>query len=380
MLSLRDVRFRSSSSVELRKFDDLSHEERERFRDLTGDPDFYGLFVPRPPFRSNLKSVPRQTAELFRRLAEPARLDEALLGDEQSAGEVLDLVLDGILEIDGGDGFVSGADALPLVGAPRDVVARDVAARLSIDALHYAQDLVTADPGELETALYQYNRIPITPAWKARFPDRDAILAEIGADRAPLRDLLERSWTRSDAPGWITWSSRRRSRRTADDVTFKLYVSPRPERIRDAFEVVVRALPTLSANLKIGDRASGLLRPDKLIAYFSTRARLDRAADALRRELAGCDAQGVPFTGSLDDSGLLSWGVDPPPNDRPLQWLPRDSWRVWLTRRLGLALSIAKNARRAAAAEPWRFAVERVRREGVDVDTWTPAAALWKTK
>jgi len=27
---------------------------------------------------------------------------------------------------------------------------------------------------------------------------------------------------------------------------------------------------------------------------------------------------------------------------------------------------------------PWRFALERVRRHGVDVDTWTPADTLWR--
>jgi hypothetical protein len=42
-------------------------------------------------------------------------------------------------------------------------------------------------------------------------------------------------------------------------------------------------------------------------------------------------------------------------------------------------MSIAKLARTAAAAEPWRFAVERARRHGVDVETWTPSAALWSS-
>jgi hypothetical protein len=111
--------------------------------------------------------------------------------------------------------------------------------------------------------------------------------------------------------------------------------------------------------------------------YFTTREVLLEAASALRRELAGCDAHGVPFTAGLDDSGLLSWGIDPPENDRALRWLHRQSWRLWVAERLAAALSIAKRARSAAAVEPWRFALERARRQGIDVETWTPSAALW---
>jgi hypothetical protein len=46
-------------------------------------------------------------------------------------------------------------------------------------------------------------------------------------------------------------------------------------------------------------------------------------------------------------------------------------------KRLAAAIAIAKRARRATAVEPWRFAVERARRHGVDVETWTPSARLW---
>ena len=28
--------------------------------------------------------------------------------------------------------------------------------------------------------------------------------------------------------------------------------------------------------------------------------------------------------------------------------------------------------------EPWRFALERLRLEGVDTATWTPGALLWR--
>jgi hypothetical protein len=379
MPSLNAIRFRASPCVELKQLADLAAGEREAFAELERDPDFYGLFVARPPLTMNLKSVERQTAALFRTLATPSQLDGALLRD---ADGIIDLVLDGILEVEHGDGFVSGADALPIVcaaaPAPED---GDAIMRLSRDALLHAQDLETNDPALLMTALYFYNRIPMSPFWRTRFASHEAILAHVGADRGSLRGLLESEWIASDTfRGWLSWSSRTRRQHGADDVTYKLYVSPRPERIRDAFETVVRVLAEFPGTpFKMGDSAAGLLRPDKLVAYFATREELGEAAAVLRRELAGCEAQGVPFSAGLEETGLLSWGVDPPDNDRALQWLGRESWRIWVAKRLAAALSIAKTARTAAAVEPWRFAIERARRHGIDVETWTPSATLWST-
>ncbi|HEY0157339.1 MAG TPA: hypothetical protein VGF28_08655 [Thermoanaerobaculia bacterium] len=381
MLELKEIRFRSSPHVELKRLGDLTLEQREPLRELEDDPEFYGLFVPKPPLTSSLKSVTRQTADLFRSLSSAAHLDDALLGDREAAGDVIDLVLDGILELETGDGFVSGADALPIVGAPAPPAATGAAARISHDALLYAQDLETSDRGALTTALYLYNHIPASPFWKGRFPNADAVLAHVGADRGALRTLLERDWHASTFEGWLNWSSRSSVRPDPGHVTYKLYVSPRPERIRDAFEVVVRVLSSYPGmQFKIGNNAAGLLRPDKLVTYFSTRELLDEVAAELRRELAGCDAHGVPFTAALDDTGLLSWGIDPPENERALRWLQRQSWRLWVVQRLAAALSIAKSARTAAAVEPWRFALERTRRQGVDVETWTPSATLWSAR
>jgi hypothetical protein len=175
--------------------------------------------------------------------------------------------------------------------------------------------------------------------------------------------------------GWLVWSSDR-VRRGAKPTS-----PTRSVRARNASARFSRSSRVLGgfprARFKIGDSAAGLLRPDKPVAYFETRDALEEAADALRRELAGCEAQGVPFTASLDDSGLLSWGVDPPAADRVLRWRDAESWRFWIAQRLGGALAVAKRARTASAVEPWRFALERLRRQGLDVETWTPSAELW---
>jgi len=371
MPALHELRFRSNPHVELKRLEDLAPQQREPFRELERDPDFYGLFVAKPPLAMNVQSVARQTAELFHSLRTPAGV---AIDDD-----MIDLVLDGILEIESNDGFISGADALTLVCPSVNASAQG----LSQDALLHAQDLETNDPQTLTMALYLYNRIPMTPFWKTRFSNSEAVLAHIGADGGSLRALLEREWIAGSTErttGWLNWSSRTSTRRTADDVTYKLYISPRPERIRDAFEIVVRVLSEFPGTpFKIGDGAAGLLRPDKLVAYFATRELLDEAAEVLLRELAGCDAHGVPFTGGLDDSGLLSWGIDPPDSDRVLKWTGPRSWRLWVAQRLGAALAIAKSTCKTATVEPSHFAIERARRHGVDIETWTPSATLWST-
>lgn len=360
---------RSSPLVELKRLDELSEEERAAFRELESDPDFYGLFFPKPPLSMSVKAVSRETAELFQRLAAPARLD--------ASEDLVDLILDAILEVETGDGFVSGADALHLAGDRDELRVGD----LSHKALLYAQDLEASDSQALTVALYLYNRIPLTPFWKARFASHQAILEHVGADGGTLRTMLEREFvvsTPKEANGWMSWTSKAGPQRGTSDVTYKLYVSPRPEHVRAAFEILVRVLSGFpQTQFKIGDSATGLLRPDKMVAYFQTREELDEAVAELRRELAGCDAQGVPFSAALDDAGLLSWGMDPPEADQALQWVGADSWRFWIAKRLGAAMAIGKLARTESAPEPWQFAVARARRHGVDVETWTPSAAIW---
>ena len=356
------MRFRTSPSIELKRLGDLTPEQREPFLDLEKDPEFYGILIARPPLSMNVKAVPRAIAELLESLRTPAEHD----------GDLTDLVLDGILEIESEEGFVSGADA------PLDFPALPPHDPLSREALLYAQDLETRDVHALSAALYHFHRIPRTPFWTSRFADRETILSYLGADRGALRALLEREWIASDPnPDWIYWRSRSRSTHAGGDVTYKLYISPRPECIRDVFATAVRVLSAFPGTpFKIGNGA-GMLRPDKFVAYFPTREVLNDAAAALRQELAGCDAHGVPFTAAIDDSGLLSWGIDPPKSDRALQWMPAESWRYWVVHRLAAAIAMAKGARTARAVPPWQFAFERARRHGIDVATWTPSTSLW---
>lgn len=369
--------FRASPNFELKRLDELAEAQREALRELEEDHEFFGLLIPRPPSAANIQSVSRDVAALFRLLATPATLPVC----EISAEELLDLILDGVLEIEDDGAFVCGADALSIISGTR-VENELLTDPISVAALEHAEDLVSEDGPTLANALYSFHRVPLSPFWKRRFADRAAVLAEIGAANGSTASILASSWQpvpQSQSFGWLSWRAIDRPAREMDAASYKLYVSARPEHVRDAFEALVYTLADSGpADFKIGEDAAGLLRPDKLVAYFQSREEIERIAAQLHRRLAGCPAHGVPFTAPLDVSGLLSWGLDPPASSRALKWMGRESWRLWLATKLGDAMAFAKTSSTRHSITPARFALERVRRLGVDVTTWTPSETLWR--
>ncbi|HEV7785962.1 MAG TPA: hypothetical protein VGQ28_11540 [Thermoanaerobaculia bacterium] len=222
-----------------------------------------------------------------------------------------------------------------------------------------------------------------TPAWKRLLPDAGAVERHLGIGPGdPHRRLLDRSWSRTGpSENWLSWRWRgadrggQDGRLAAGGATWKLYLSPAPEALAEGFGRILDALAAARApQFKIGSAAAGLLRPDKMVAYFPSFERLAAAAEALTERLAGTPAQGVPFTSEIAGGGLLSWGIDPPAGS---PWSGSESWRLWLTHRLAVALLSGKNAG-GSGVEPWRFALERLRLEGVDTDSWTPGGTLFR--
>jgi hypothetical protein len=375
--------FRANPGFELVLFDRLTPEERQALAELRQDPDFYGVLRPREASPAlGVKSVDRETALLFLTLREPGPLPayvQEVLG-ESTLRTVARFVADGILEVEQEGGFVSGAAALSLFGEGRaEGAGGGRLAQLSLAALRYGQDLALDDPLALSLRLYGYNRRPLTPRWRRLLPNGEAVLAWLGiGPGGARRQALDRGWERISPSGpaqyWLSWRSRASvDGLTGSGATWKLYVSPAAEALPESFGDVLEALVAARApQFKVGSDAHGLLRADKIVAYFPSFERLATAADALSSRLAGLAVQGVPFTSEIGGGGLLSWGVDPPREETALGG---ESWRLWLTHRLARALL---SARSSGEEEPWRFALERVRLEGVDTDTWTPGALLWK--
>jgi hypothetical protein len=421
--------FRANPGLDLVPFERLSAAERGWLAPFEDDPGFYGVLRPRPAAEPGpapgadprpltavgIKSVDRDTALLFLTLREagplPAYLRRAL--GAGTARTVARLVADGVLEVEGGAGFVSGAAALGLLqGEPADLAdptdptdpaggGSGPAAALSLAALRHGQELaqVLRDPRVLSERLYGYNRLPLTPDWKRRLagPAGPAGAAGAGAlawlglaAGGTARPLLDRDWLPTAASAaWHCWRARPGSAAEVHPgVSYKLYVSPLPAALPEILPELLAGLAAARAPLwKIGAGAAGLLRPDKIVAYFPDLEALLHGAEQLRGRLTGAPAQGVPFTAAAGGDGLLSWGVDPPaPAQSPL-WQGRESWRFWLTNRLARALLAARRAVELEAGpaaepaangvEPWRFALARLRLEGVDVTTWTPGAAMF---
>jgi hypothetical protein len=205
-----------------------------------------------------------------------------------------------------------------------------------------------------------------TPADVAKYLDIQATVRATASGRFRLRRA------RGQYP-WFNWT-----RATAQGkAAYKLYLSPKPDGSAETLRVVCElASQTAALAFKVGANAHGLLRPDKLVMYFAEYEHLKSAAELLAPRLRGTEAQGVPFTAPLDERGLLSWGMDPPPSVAVSPWR-EGSWRLWLCDRLAVALIAAKRRPHGRVA-PWRFALARIRLEGIDTSDWSPRAVAWR--
>lgn len=391
---LAPLPFRANPDYELVLFDRLPPEQSaalglgagmDGLDALRRDPSFYGVLRPRREAPGlGLKSVDRETALLFLTLREPGPLPayvRAVFG-EGAARAVLRLLAEGVLEVEHGGAFVSGPAALGrLAPAAAAGAGRGRLAELSVAALRHAQRLPLEDPLELSFRLYAYHRRPLTPGWRRRLDSPRAVEEFLGAGRAldgwePLRA--------APAEGWRSWRLRGAPDAPSQPSapTYKLYLSPVPEALPEAFPAVAAALAAARAlSFKVGADAAGLLRPDKLVAYFPDFESLAGAAGLLAERLAGTPPHGVPFTAEVGGDGLLSWGMDPPRREGGPGPRGEASWRLWLTHRLARALLALRDGDKTAATggeEPWRLALERLRLEGVSTETWTPGPRLWR--
>ena len=377
--------FRANPSYLLTQFDDLPTTYKELLVDATRDPEFYGLLRPRDGLKLNLRSACRSTALLFQALEAPNKLPSSTKNQlgSQLNNEIGKLVLDGVLEIDDGRGFVSGPSAYSLfhdpLGSPK---ASGHLAELSIDALKYAQELGIDDIHSISARLYFFNRTPCTARWKKKLGTQHAVEEFLGIAPGKHRSLLNSIWTdqssRFEWDGWYRWTNRREYQRNAGvDRTYKLYISPLCEFLPDIFATTVRTISQRHAySFKVGCDVHGLLRPDKLLAYFRSFEDLQESALEIFNIMKGCPAHGVPFSSELYGNGLLSWGMDPPHREISMPWTQGLSWRIWLTNRLASALAAGKESA-SGTLEPWQYALARVHLDGVDTTSWTPSASIW---
>lgn len=377
--NIEGATFRANSKYQLVLFDRLSAEQREVLNRSQQDNNLYGVLRPIIPAVKELKAVCHDTALLFFTLQQSSRLPAYIknkFGDQYNTA-IAKLVLDEILEIAHNGEFVSGAEAYEALYSGEPAASgQDAIAKLSLEALQYAQKLRIDDAAQVSNRLYFYNCVPPSPKRRRQFSQQAAVSDYLGIEDLNY-SLLRRNWSMhqsgQDRDYWFTWFSLCRQRTAhSDSGTYKLYVSPQCDKLAEVFRTTVEILsitPTLS--FKVGNSIHGVLRPDKFVAYFNDFESLSKTADRLQRELSGFPAHGVPFTASITDDGLLSWGVDPPQNLKTRLISLPESWRIWVTNRLAVALLAARRSRQQTM-EPWQYAVERLKLEGVDTTTWAP--------
>jgi hypothetical protein len=372
LLSILDKHFRANPAYQLILFDRLPVERQELFNGLQNDPVFYGVLQPKDGSSLSFQSVCRDTALLFCTMQEPGPIP-SYVRREASLEQMAQLVLDGVLQIRHEEAWLTAAAAFPaLYHLVEAEPATGPIATLSREALQFVEALPIDDPVQISTRLYLYNRVPLTPEWLRRYPSSESVAEALGL--AARESTMQKKWHFVPAPpdndGWFAWS--RKGIASREGRGYKLYVSPRPEHIREAFDAAVSVATESGAHhFKIGKDLSGLLRPDKLVLYFNSWNTLECAASLLGMELDGCPAQGVPFTAGFGETALLSWGVDPVPDQAAPSWQLRESWRLWVTNRLAAALRSGKEAV-PQTVKPWQFAIERLLLAGVDTNTWTP--------
>ena len=379
---LVDRTFRANPGYRLTLFDRLPFEQQQVLAGLKEDPDLYGLLTAHNgSLRS--KAVSQQTALLFLSLHDPGRLPFYVLDHAAPdlEGSIAQLVSDGVLEVQVGDSFVSGALAHGLLFPPPTDVENEedegVLSRLSLEAIRYGACLDGLSTTDLSRRLYLYNRIPASGRWRSGIGSSDSLMQHwhlghgiaslSGGDRWRLVETGSQDWICWHQPGAASRAQVRDPKH--EHATYKLYVSPQPDHVALALAATVKVLSNAGApSLKIAGTLTGLLRPDKIVCYFDSFSQLSEAAAELGNELAGVAAQGVPFTSELAGEGLISWGVDPAANEGAFGWLGRQSWRLWVTNHLAASLAAA-----ASGSVPrWRFALDRLSLEGVDLRTWAP--------
>jgi hypothetical protein len=380
--SLRESRLGANPVYELVLFDRLSLSDRQALEGLGRDPDVYGVLRPREDAHLSIKSVSRDMALLWFTLQSPGPLPRYVI---QTLGKKCDqvigqMVLDGILMIEAHGEMLSGPAARAFVCAEQaESGPENSLAALSRRALEYAEALEITDAVALSARLYMYNRLPASTRWKHLLSNPAAVERHLGIRNGATARMLERGWTRllsgGGAQGWMAW----RSQRTLYDhspTTYKLYVSPACSELPAGFQATVEATALSRAfHWKAGSDVYGLLRPDKIVVYFREFADLQETAACILDKLERCPAHGVPFTAEVAGGGLLSWGIDPPAEQHSVPWLERESWRLRISNRLATALLLAK-ASAQTGISAWRFAMDRLRLEGIDTETWTPTRAL----
>jgi hypothetical protein len=387
--------YRFNPLLKLTPARELTDTQKERLQKATNKKDFYGIIHAPHEARFSIKTVNRQLAHLLQQLFEPQQLAK-VVGEftkgkkEEQRRFITRLVLDSVLEVQLGDEFISGAEAVnralsatPHVTPPaQNDFEGNFIQKLSRRALEFALNSALTDPQDISLLLYNFNRVPLNRQWRQRLPDETAIAKYLNLKQdgswPGMPQNVRALPTRFDENGqpavsdvfWRHWRLARPSANKGTS-TYKVYFSPLPQDLRDVFRLVRRAVPSSGAHaMKIGRIVAAILRPDKFIVYFTTYQQALAFAREMARSLATYDGQGTPFSYQVDPRcSIVSLGVDPP-------WRNGDisSWRLYITNKLALGI---QGAHRNRAKKPLEYVYTYMQMMDVDSHQWCPIDENW---
>lgn len=371
--------FRANPRYALVSLDRLDAADLRSALEYGLDASSYGIFLPARGSGLHVRSACPESALLVLSLQSPGRIPQYLRKQNPAGwiGEVKKLLLDEILEVRVGNEYVSGPALLAEDPLPAGAKAQedDLLSSLSTRALIHAERLDAVDANVLSGRLYCFNRRPFCPDEHAEFVGTDRVVSYLRLAEHEREESFRKRWRRqSTAPtfsGWQNFVSLKTGRPRTDGKkwTCKLYVSAHWRHLPEA---LARFLSNPIAHecatgFKVPCDVFGMLRPDNFVVYLRSKGALHELADSLAPSLKGIPVQGVPFSSALSRDGVLSWGADPPKGSDFSQ--VGESWRSWLANQLAANMSRAKAG---GAPSPRALALERLRLEGVDADTWAP--------
>lgn len=244
---------------------------------------------------------------------------------------------------------------------------------LTAQAIYYGSAMTSLSLPQLGDRLYRYNQAPFTPDLKERFATTWSVLQYVfKTAQNYCSDAADPWYLEKITPEWFLWRTMWASSTPA---RFKLYISPRLEDFPNVFQIAMEILPKHRCRkLRMAIQGVGLIRSDKCVAYFDRMDALKEAAREIEKKTLGLDAQGVPFTGPLDLTGMCSWSVESDePFDLSMQPELPPSWR----RRV--AYRVAEAIRTSIQYCPTRIlqgVLRSMANHGVDTEHWTPLERL----
>jgi len=387
--------FRFNRLFALTPFADLTDEQKKNLEHLTTNKNFYGILHASPEARLAVKAINRDLADFLRQFSEPMRLNDAFKkfdkGTRQEKEQfIIRLVLESVLEVQAGDGFISGVEAVNRILLHHEPINREgdknvekkYLQRISDKYIYFAFNSALTLPRDISFYLYNFNRIPLSRRWKQRIPDEKALVEFLGlhddGSWGGMPDSISARPVKTDEKGqpdvfdsyWRSWNFKNKSH-SKDLPSYKVYFSPLPNALPDVFRIVRNAVADTNAHfMKIGRHLSSVLRPDKLIVYFSEYRYARDFANEMAGLLSSYGAQGTPFSFQINsDNPLVSLGVDPPRGFTELF-----SWRLYITNKLALAIN---GARRSDSRYPLDNIHTYMRLIGIDSVNWCPLKDDW---